>query len=370
MFNPDRLVLARNARRMTQEALAQEIDYSDSMISRWESGANKPTYSAISKISKALSMPERWFSLRGIDEQGVYQFRSLTRTEASARDQAKAKLLYFREISEILEQWVDYPALNLVDSPNRIEALNITDEKIEKLAEEQRKLWGLGNRPIQNLTRLIENSGVLITSDWLNSSDMDGVSAWMAGRPYILLAKDKDNYFRNRFDNAHEFAHGILHKNLTSSDCKNIGYKEIERQANYFAGCLLMPSDAFSLNYKSVTLDNLVIEKRHWGTSVASLIMRYSQLGLIDDNHKTRLFKNYSYRKWRYGEPYDDSVKPETPELMYNTVKILLEEGGFRKEDIIDRTFYNADDLEQLCCLPKGMLSGEQPTKPRLRLIN
>lgn len=365
MFNPERLVLARSARRINQEELAKKIGYSPSMVSRWESGSNVPSAEALIKISQTLKMAERWFSLKSLKHDGVHQFRSLKKTDISARDKAKARLALFHEITNVIEQWVDYPALNLVQSPNHLEALNITDKRIEELAEEQRKLWNLGKRPIKNLTRLLESSGVMITNDWLGSDDMDGVSTWINERPYILVAKDKDNYFRNRFDNAHEFGHVVLHKNLSREECDYIGHKEIERQANYFASCLLMPSDSLSLSYRNVTLENLLIEKRHWGSSVAALIMRNHSLGLIDDDHKTRLFRNYSYRKWRYGEPYDADFKPEKPELMYNTIKLLLSDGGFQKEDVMDRTFYHAEDLEELCSLPAGTLSNEGTQRRR-----
>lgn len=367
MFNPGRLVLARSARRINQEELAKKIGYSASMVSRWESGLNVPPAEALIKLSKELKFPERWFALRYMEHDGIYQFRSLKKADISAHGKAEAKLNIFHEITSVIEQWVDYPTLNIVQSPNHLEALNITNEKIELLAEEQRKLWNLGKRPIKNLTRLLESSGVMITKDWLDSEDMDGVSTWIEGRPYILLAKDKGNYFRNRFDSAHEFGHIVLHKNLTHAECESIGHNEIERQADYFASCLLMPSEALSLTYRNVTLENLLIEKRHWRSSVAALIMRNHALGLIDDAHKTRLFRNYSYRKWRYGEPYDAEYLPENPELMHNTINLLLTDGGFQKEDIIDRTFYYSEDLEQLCCLPTGIFSAS-PTDRRQKL--
>jgi Zn-dependent peptidase ImmA (M78 family) len=367
MFNPERLVLARNARRINQEELATRIDYSASTVSRWESGSNSPSAEALIKLSQELKLPERWFGLKLLEDNSVYQFRSLKRTDVSARDKAKARLTIFHEITHAIEQWVDYPALNIVDSPNHIEVVNMTDEKIELLAEKQRQLWKLGNRPIKNLTRLLESSGVMITKDWLSSKDMDGVSTWIKDRPYILVAEDKGNYFRNRFDNAHEFGHIVLHKNLTHEECKNIGHNEIERQANYFASCLLMPSESLSLSYRNITLENLLIEKRHWRSSVAALIMRNHSLGLIDDDHKTRLFRNYSYRKWRHGEPYDADYQPESPELMHNTINLLLSDGGLHKEDIMDKTFYYAEDLEQLCCLPTGIFS-DSPIDRRQKL--
>ena len=54
---------------------------------------------------------------------------------------------------------------------------------------------------------------------------------------------------------------------------------------------------------------------------------------------------------------------------MRNTIELLLDEEGFDKEVIIERTLYNKIDLETLCALPKGFFGNEQQTsKPHLRL--
>lgn len=98
MFKPERLVLARSARRINQEELANKIGYSPSMISRWESGSNLPPAEALVKISKELNMSERWFSLKLPEYKGVYQFRSLKKTDISARYKAKARLAFFMKL--------------------------------------------------------------------------------------------------------------------------------------------------------------------------------------------------------------------------------------------------------------------------------
>ena len=45
----------------------------------------------------------------------------------------------------------------------------------------------------------------------------DALSFWYDGRLFVMLAEDKDNYFRSRFDAAHELAHLVLHPSIDCS---------------------------------------------------------------------------------------------------------------------------------------------------------
>lgn len=376
-FNQNRLVDARKARGLTQEALGDLIEKSKSFVCKLELGSNQPSAETMIKLSEALNLPVGWFSLRTLQDEGkVYQFRSSATASKALKEIAKTRLNWLKEISFSLEEWIDYPEVNLIASPNREEALTLDDVQIEKFASDLRLLWKLGDRPIKDLIAVIESNGIIVAKEHIGNAGMDGVSTWI-DRPFIWIAEDKGNFFRSRFDIAHELGHIILHKNLTIDDCLITDerhtmerYKEIERQAHLFASHFLAPRRALSLSFRSITLDNLLLEKKRWGMSVAALIMQYHNLGIISDDYKTRLFKNYSYRKWRKNEPFDDTTPAEHPKLMRNTIELLLNEGGFDKEDIIERTFYSDVELENLCALPKGFFSAkEELNKPRLRLL-
>jgi Zn-dependent peptidase ImmA (M78 family) len=64
-----------------------------------------------------------------------------------------------------------------------------------------------------------------------------------------------------------------------------------------------------------VTLRNFQFMKAHWGVSIQALIMRGSQLGVIDPARKTSLFKQISARHWRKAEPL--LVHREEPVLVW-----------------------------------------------------
>jgi len=51
-------------------------------------------------------------------------------------------------------------------------------------------------------------------------------------------------------DAAHELGHLVLHRHLKEKNLTEIGaFKEIERQAFYFAGAFLLPERAFHRKY-------------------------------------------------------------------------------------------------------------------------
>lgn len=376
-LNPNRLIEARKARGLTQEALGDLIDRSKSFISKLESGVSNPSAQVLIRLSEVLNLPVRWFSLKEFSaESSVYQFRHSTSATKTQKEVAKIRLKWLREISFSLEEWIDYPEVNLVTSPSRDEALRLNDYQIEKISNELRLLWKLGDRPIKDLIGVIESNGIIVAKEFIGAHGLDGVSTWI-DRPLIWTAKDKCSYFRSRFDIAHELGHIVLHKNLTNEDClitekksTLLRYKEMERQAHLFASHFLAPRRALSLSFRSITLDNLLLEKKRWGMSVAALIMQYHNLGIISDDYKIRLFKNYSYRKWKEVEPFDKETPLERPRLMKNTIELLLNEGGFEKQDIMERTFYNISDLESLCALPKNFFDDKiVNNRPVLRIL-
>nr|WP_160003002.1 XRE family transcriptional regulator [Moraxella osloensis] len=366
-INPERLIEIRAVNGLTQEELANILGKSKGTISKWENGNANPDIQSIAKLADSFKMPIRWFTMSSIEsDNSLYQYRcSPSSTTRGIRDYARIRLKWLREISSVFEEWVDFPDLNLPPPPSRLAALNLDDLEIEQYAYKLRKLWELSDRPIEDLTGIVESNGIIVTREPVGHEGMDGVSSWFSNRPYIWLVDDKNNYYRSRFDIAHELGHLVLHRNLLREDCeKNTArYKEVERQAHLFAAHFLMPRRAFTSSYRNITLDNLLIEKKYWGVSVAALIRQYHTLGIISDEYKLRLHKNYSYRRWRKNEPFDDITPPEKPRLMANTIELLLDEGGFEKTEILNKTNYGDKEVESLCALPKGFFKNQIPTK-------
>lgn len=365
-FNPSRLYEARLVKGYTQENLAERIGKSKSLISKWEKGTLSPDAQSLLNLSQLFDLPTAWFYRSTMMHDGVFQYRSNSQATKGIRAIVGTRLKWLSEITASLEEWVELPTPNLPKTANRLETINLTNDDIESYAKKLRQCWGLGDKPISHLTSIAEANGIICTKEFIGDVDMDGVSIWLNSKPFVWLANDKNNYYRSRFDIAHEIGHIVLHSHLTQEDYQK-RYKEIERQAHLFAAHLLMPREALMLNHRSISLDNLLILKKHWGVSVAALIMQYHNLGVIDDDYKLRLFKNYSYRKWRTCEPFDKETTPEQPNLLRYTLELLINEGGFDKQDIIDKIDYGQSHIESLCSLPKGFFNAS--VQPVLRFV-
>ena len=85
--------------------------------------------------------------------------------------------------------------------------------------------------------------------------------------------------------------------------------------------------------------------------------MRGVSLNIISDDLSTRLWRNYSYRKWRMGEPLDDVIKPEKPTLLSKMAKLLISENIFKKSQLKQDLAMMDEDIEILFGLPKGYMS-------------
>jgi Zn-dependent peptidase ImmA (M78 family) len=252
------------------------------------------------------------------------------------------------EISIILQKWVELPCVSLPRIHER-NFLNINDFEIEELAQKCRELWGLGFAPVPDIILAMESAGIICIRDEIGYVKMDGVSRWYGERPFIFISSDKANGIRNRFDAAHELGHIILHRHVNTASYKK-HYKEIERQANLFAGSFLLSASSFAQNIALTTLDGFLSIKPRWKVSLAAMIMRCYQLGIIDGDQKLRLYKSKSARGWATREPYDD-VPAEQPRILHRSIKMLVENDIITKTTLLDELALPPLLCEQLCNL-------------------
>lgn len=361
-FQRQRLVEARDSSSLTQTALGRIIGKDSSTISKWENGTQSPEPEALDAISKTLNVPISYFMQDTVDHgPAPLFFRSMASSTLRLRKQTCARLRWAQDISLHLQEWLDFPEVN-------VPRLNVSDHKeirdidIEDIANQCRDVWKLGRGPISNLLLVMENAGIIVIKDETGSVKMDGLSNWSSAdsRPYVLIATDKDVCVRSRMDAAHELGHLILHHSIDESTLnKSSDFKEIERQAFYFAGAFLMPEETFPMEIRTPSLNSFLSMKERWKVSIGAMIMRFKNLDLISDEHILRLWKAYSARGWRKREPLDDlSILPvENPRLLSRSIKLLYDEGVRSKEDMLALFRLSSHDVEMLCSLTAGYMS-------------
>lgn len=280
----------------------------------------------------------------------------------SVRKRSQTRLRWAQDISLELQEWVDLPAVNVprLDATDHRE---IRDEDIERVANECRAIWGLGKGPIADVLLVIENAGIVVVKEEVGSAKMDGVSNWSRAddRPYVLIARDKASCVRSRMDAAHELGHLVLHHALQARTLRNAAdFKEIERQAFYFAGAFLMPEESFAAEISTPSLNGFLALKERWKVAIAAMMMRCANLGISSEEYHRRLWKHYSARGWRKNEPLDDILPSEEPRLLARSVRLLLDE-GIRTKNAMRADFrLHAPDIESLCALPRGFMTSSE----------
>lgn len=272
MFNPQRLSLARKRRKHTKKSLAEAVGVTPLTLTRLEAGENQPEEETIKKLSSALNFPMQFFfgdDIEGINCEGV-SFRKLSTLTIKDRDASLAS----GEFGVMFTDWVtnrfNLPELDIPDLS--------ADYTAEGAALALREYWGLGQSPINDVIKLLESKGVRILSLKEDIKAVDAFSFWRNKTPYIFLNSFK-TVERSRFDAAHELGHLVMHVGGRLDHGK-----AIEREADTFASCFLMPEgDVRSEIVRNPTIEYLVEKKVRWKVSLASLCYRLNKLGILSD---------------------------------------------------------------------------------------
>ena len=360
-FRGERLGQARDARDLTQVALARLIGRSSSSISRWEGGEQSPEPEALAGLAAALDVPVAFFlrPLQDGDSTPTF-FRSMASTTRSLRRRTRARLRWAQEIALSLQEWVDLPEVDVPTLADVSDYRAIRHQDIEAMAKRCREAWELGGGPIVDVLLVLENAGVVVIKDEVGSVRMDGLSNWSAAdhRPYVLIARDKDTCVRSRMDAAHELGHLVLHQGLEPGVLNNSAdFREIERQAFDFAGAFLMPAESFAAEVWTPSLNAFRALKERWKTSIAAMIKRCARLHMLSEEYERRLWKHYSARGWRRSEPLDGELEVENPRLLSRSVQLLVCEQVRDRRSLLSDFRLHARDVESLCGLQPGYMS-------------
>ena len=358
-FNGKRLTQARCARGLFAVNLADMVGVSQSTISLYERGTQKPKQDVLETMAQRLGVPVGFFlSEIDIEKPSKLFYRSMSAATKSARLRAEARYEWMLEVSNYLLKFFDFPEVNLPELDLPPDFHDIDSLTIESAAEQLRQYWMLGDGPVVDMVRTLESNGIIVWRTELGAETLDAFSEYREPYPFVILSSEKENYFRSRFDAGHELGHLVLHKNVDKSALnKSSDFKLIEDQAHHFSGAFQLPAMAYSKDLWATSLDAFRSLKPVWNASIGMQIKRCKQLGIIDDDQERRLWINLSRRGWRRNEPLDDSTQAEKPNLIMSSIKMLVDERVKTKEQIADELKLSAADITKICNLPAGYMS-------------
>lgn len=376
-FNGERLKSARQYRGYTVEELSQKIDVSKQTISQYENGIieNVP-FEKILSLSNTLDFPYQYFIQKSDfgAKTGATYFRSLMKTSKKYRTAQIVKMEHLAKIYSFLDEYVSFPTLNL---PDWIGTITSPSEA----AQELRCFWNLGNGPIDNIIRTVETNGIIVTKFVTDTDDIDAFSQFVDvnGNEMYLIAfsSNKESASRINFDIAHELGHIMLHE--WSEDEESLSrdaFKKKEKEANEFAATFLLPKESFG---KEISLYPQNLEyycqlKRKWKVSIAAMLYRSCDLGIITQNQYQYMIRIMQNKDWRKNEPLDKIIQPSQPSLLADAVDVLLINNVFTPKELLDELnesglCMNPSEIEVLLNLKEGTLNQTSPDKSKIVLL-
>jgi len=358
-FDGARLTTARQLAGLRKTELASAIGKSPAAVTAWESGKKRPSVETVGQLSMGLGVAPEFFTAGGSDVAALStpHFRSLRSTTQIARDQAAA----YGKIA--LEKHVEFPAVDMPSVPVFLD--EESEAPPEGAARALRDAWELGDGPVGHLVRILETHGVLVVFSPPQASTVDAYSFESKVRPVVILNPIKRDYYRQRFDVAHELGHLVMHADSEP------GGRVIEDQANRFAAELLMPRNQLRpLLPASMGKDawgRLARLKEEWGVSLQALLYRARQLGCLSDVSYRNAMMVLSSRGWRREEPGRVKIL-EQPSLMPRAVA-LLDEDGIEVPVLVDESCVPDSLFEVATARAPGAGSNEHPGEDGSRKV-
>lgn len=307
-FNGVRLRLARRFKNLTVRELADLIAVSHPLISDYEKGVKEPKDDVLDALAVALDVLPEFFVPRNEEEftEDETNFRRRIQTTERFKKRVLAHASLFAIAVQFLRQKVRFPEIRMPDFPAQ------SADDAERVAEAARDFWGIGlESPIGNVTRVLENAGVVcVKADIETARRIDAFSRF-GDVSVVVLNSEKESSTRSRFDTAHETGHGVMH-----SAARHLPIDRREAEADRFAGALLMPRAAFTQDFyfgDRSDWAHLFDLKSRWGASVAAVVRRAYQLGLIDAVEYRTRFRAIGRNGWTTEEPQEPVH--EEPEL-------------------------------------------------------
>ncbi|MBW4721979.1 helix-turn-helix domain-containing protein [Saccharothrix obliqua] len=325
LFDGSRLTLARRLAALRKSDLAARVGKSPTAVAAWESGAKRPTAATVAQLALSLAVDPGFFAVRPDDvatRSGPPHFRSLRSTSQLARDQASAYGQVAVDVARGLERHVEFPDPDVPDLP--VAADDPDGDGPERAARLVRERWGLGPGPLGHLVRALEHRGVLVVFSPPRSASVDAYSFDSGLRPVVVLNPVKHDYYRQRFDVAHELGHLVMHGDAEP------GGRVVEDQAHRFAAELLMPAaeirGLLPASMGGAVWESLARLKERWGVSIQALLYRARWLGRLGDVSYRNAMATISARGWRRGEPGLVTAM-EQPSLLPRAVELLAQAG-------------------------------------------
>jgi|WetSurMetagenome_2_1015567.scaffolds.fasta_scaffold94776_2 Zn-dependent peptidase ImmA (M78 family)/transcriptional regulator with XRE-family HTH domain len=342
VFNYDLLVIARQARGLSQGELCSKAGINQSHLSKIENGLINPSEDLIKIFSDILEFPLSYF----YQSDRIYGMPLSVHPDPMYRKKCNVKE---RDL-DIINAENNHRIMTILRLMRSVEykseaplpQLDIDQYEGDtaKIADLVRRTWRIPRGPIHNLTEYIERAGVFVIWCDFNDAAIDGMTLSVYNKciPTSILLNHSQPADRMRFSLAHELGHIIMH---------NVPNPEFEKQANEFASALLMPAADIKSEFGSrVSLMRLAMLKPIWKVSMQALLMRAKSIGVIDQNQSAYLWRQINARNLRREEPV--LFSHELPTVFPKILRIHFDDYKYSAEELAKTLHIFPPYFEQL----------------------
>jgi len=305
-INPNMILLAREARGLTQTELADKLHLHKANVSRLENGDTNLSEETLLAMAEATGFPPQFFVQQGDIMPVNLSYRKRQQVPAKLINPIEAQINIIRRhvqfITRALERILpDLPVYEV-------------DEKHTPagIASLLRRKWNITAPVIDDLGKILEQQGIIICSFDFGTERVDSRSMLTDDEYPVIFLNNSLLGDRQRFSLAFELGHLIMHTFTPVPHQRNINH-----EANEFAAELLMPAKEIVKDFKQdITLPLLGELKRKWKVSMIALLYRADDLGLLTPNQKRYLLQQFNRQKIRRREPQELNIPKEKPQLM------------------------------------------------------
>ena len=243
-----RIKNARKLKGLSQQDIADELQISKQMVSKYEKGTSMPSSSKLLKLSRLFGLKIDYFFNSFKVDIGEVNFRKKSsfsiKKQNSLKEQIKINLENYLWIEDTLS--IDYSFKNIIANIN----INNSSD-IENAVLKLRTEWNIGIDPIHNIIQLLEDKEIKVIELYDADEKFDGLATYVNDKYPVIVVNGNFPVERKRFTLLHELGHLLL--NLP--DCE---INEQENFCNKFASEFLLPRNIvineFGGKRKGITL--------------------------------------------------------------------------------------------------------------------
>lgn len=295
-----RLHRARKAAGLSLRDLGERVGVSHAAIKKYEDGLAMPSSDTLIGLSRALKVrTEYFFRPEPVALEGI-EYRKRSSLPKKRLDAITHEVIDQIERRIELENLFPQPPVKAFAPVSELLPTITAMAQIEDVAKHVRETWELGLDPIPDLIDVLETNGIrvfMIEADAENK--FDGLAARVNGMPIVVVGRHWPGD-RQRFTLAHELGHLMLEGRLPDD-------LDEEMACNRFAGAFLFPRASvlqeLGEHRNAIELKELGLLKEEFGLSMAGILYRARDLGVISPAYREDMAKLFRFKGWHRKEP-------------------------------------------------------------------